>query len=93
MKGAPLLMTVAGVAAQAVSPTRFPLSRYSTRTAPAVPGRLLTHLPQVSAATSLLWAVGEPLPGHGQEAVGGCAGSHAERPTGQDIGGRDRWHR
>ena len=73
--------------------SQFRLSRYPTRTAPAVPGHVHTRLWQLAAATTLPWAAEEPLPGNGQEAVGGRAGQHAERPTGQDIGGRDRWRR
>jgi hypothetical protein len=52
MRGARLAVTEAGGAARANSPTPSRLSRYPTRTAPAVPGYVSTRLQLPPAATS-----------------------------------------
>jgi hypothetical protein len=91
--GARLAVTMVGVAVGAGAPTRSRLSRYPTRTAPAVSGRVLICLRQLPAATSLPGAMGEPLSRVGVDAVGGCAGPCAGRVAVQDVGGRGRWRR
>jgi len=73
--------------------SQFRLSRYPTRTAPAVPGHVHTRLWQPAAATTLPWAAGEPLPRTGVAAVGGRAGPHAERAARHDVSGQGRWRR
>jgi hypothetical protein len=77
--------------ATTAAPPRSGLSRYPTRTAPAVPGHAHTRVRQLPAATSLPGAMGEPLARIGVDAVGGRAGPCAERAAGQDVGGRGRW--
>ena len=93
MKGARLAATMVGVAAGAGAPLRSRLSRYPTRTAPAVPGHAHTRLRQLPAATSLPRAAGKPLSRSGGDAVGGRAVPCAERAAGHDASGRRRWHR
>jgi hypothetical protein len=93
MTGARLAVTVVGVAIGAGAPTQSRLSRYPTRTAPAVLVHAHTRLQQLSAATSLLAAAGEPLPRIGVDAVGGRAGPCAERAAGHDVDGHGQWRR
>jgi hypothetical protein len=93
MTGARLAVTMVGVAIGAGAPTRSRLSRYPTRTTPAVPGHVHTRLRQLPAATNLPWAAGEPLPRLGMDAVGGRADPCAGQAAGHEVGGQGRWRR
>jgi hypothetical protein len=93
MTAAQLVLADAGPAATAAPPTRRRLSRYPTRTAPAVPGHAHTRVRQLPAARTLPGAMGEPLARIGVDAVGGRAGPCAQGAAGQDVGGRGRWRR
>jgi hypothetical protein len=68
MKGAPLSVAESGGAATAARP-RDGLSRYPTRTAPAVPGHVHTRLRPSLAASRLPWPTGEGLPASGLDYV------------------------
>jgi hypothetical protein len=92
MKGIRLAV-VKSSGATTAAPPRSGLSRYPTRTAPAVPGHAYTRVRQFPAARSLPGAMGEPLARIGVDAMGGRAGLCAERAAGQDVGGRGRWRR
>jgi hypothetical protein len=59
MTGARLAATMIGAATEAGAPTQSRLSRYPTRTTPAVPGHDHTRLPPPPAATSPPWPTGE----------------------------------
>jgi hypothetical protein len=91
--GARLAVTIVGVAVGAGASTPSRLSRYPTRTATAVPGHVHSRLRRLPAATSLPWALGEPLAQIGVDGVGGRAGPWAKRVVGLDVGGQGRWRR
>ena len=92
MRGARLAVAESSGATTA-APPRSGLSRYPTRTAPAVPGHAHTRLRPSPAARSLPGATGEPLARIGVDAVGGRAGPCTQGAAGQDVGGRGRWRR
>jgi hypothetical protein len=73
MKGTRLPVTESGVAARAASPTLGRVSRYPTRTAPAVPGHGYTHLWSSPATTSPPLPAGELRPPTGPGHLSGCA--------------------
>jgi hypothetical protein len=87
------LAVVKSSGATTAAPPRSGLSRYPTRTAPAVPGHAHTRLRQLPAATSLPGAMGEPLARIGVDAMGGRASPSPQGAAGQDVGGRERWRR
>jgi hypothetical protein len=71
MSGPRLAATEPGEAAMVRSPKIFWLSRYPTRTAPAVPGHVDTRLRPFPAATSSAWPTGEVPPASGLDPVRG----------------------
>src|SRR5215211_4668005 len=89
------------VAVGTTPPAPCQLSRYPTRTAPAVPGQVDTRLQQLWTAPSLPRAAGAPLPCTGLDHVSGhvwpIAGSLQVAPQGpvaaEIAGGRGRWPR
>ena len=100
MRGARLPVAASGGAATA-APARDELSRYPTRTAPAAPGHVHTHLRPSPAATSPPWPSGKVQPASGLGDVRGDgwpstgsspAGSHG-MVAAEIIGGRGRWRR
>jgi hypothetical protein len=100
MKDARLAVAESGEAATA-APSQSGLSRYPTRTAPAVPGHVHTRLRPSPAATSPPWPTGEAPPtsgldhmrGHVRWSTGNSqAESHGELAA-EIVGGRGRWLR
>jgi hypothetical protein len=71
MSGSRLAATELGEAAMAPSPTIFRLSRYPTRTAPAIPRHVHTRLRPSPAATGPPWPTGEVPPASGLDHVRG----------------------
>ena len=83
MKGARLAVTESGEAARAASPTRYRLSRYPTRTAPAVPGHVHTRLRPSPAATSPPSPADALGPRTGPGHLSGCSWPRARRSAGE----------
>jgi hypothetical protein len=62
MRGDRLAVTESGIPTRAISPALSRLSRYPTRTTPAVPDHVDTPLRQLPTARSVPRAAGAPLP-------------------------------
>src|SRR5512132_745273 len=103
MRGDRLAVTESGWAPEPSLPLSLGcrLSRYPTRTAPAVPGHVDTCLRQLPTVTGLPRAARAPLPHTGLDDVSGhvwpSAGSSQAGSQGavgaEIVGGRGRWRR